>query len=386
MASLRKKDRSPFWFACYSLPDGRRTQRSTGTDDKRKALTIAIKYEDAAREAGAGRFIESRARKVIADIYTLANTEVLPNSNTRAFLQVWLNRKSLEADDGTHERYTGVVNQFLVHLGPKADTDIKKVTPTSVAEFRDAIAGRVAVSTANLTLKILRSAFGAARREGLIDDNPAERVAVLKKKKKSDSDRRPFTLPELKQLLKVADEEWRGMILFGFYIGQRLGDIALITRQKLDLEREEVKLKTDKTGRLQILPLAAPLLKYVKKLRLGDDPHAPLFPRAFGIVERQGRTGNLSNQFHKILVAAGLAEKRSHHSTGKGRSAARELNDVSFHSLRHTATSQLKAAGVSDAIAREFVGHDSEEVSNSYTHIPTDILRKAARKLPDILK
>jgi hypothetical protein len=55
--------------------------------------TIAIKYEDAAREADAGRFIESRARKVIADIYTLANTEVLPNSNTRAFLQVWLNRK-----------------------------------------------------------------------------------------------------------------------------------------------------------------------------------------------------------------------------------------------------------------------------------------------------
>jgi integrase len=58
----------------------------------------------------------------------------------------------------------------------------------------------------------------------------------------------------------------------------------------------------------------------------------------------------------------------------------------SFHSLRHTATSQLKAAGVSDAIAREFVGHDSEEVSNNYTHIPTDILRKAASKLPDILK
>jgi len=46
-----KKDRSPFWFACYSLPDGRRTQRSTGTVDKRKALTIALKYEDASREA-----------------------------------------------------------------------------------------------------------------------------------------------------------------------------------------------------------------------------------------------------------------------------------------------------------------------------------------------
>jgi hypothetical protein len=36
----------------------------------------------------------------------------------------------------------------------------------------------------------------------------------------------------------------------------------------------------------------------------------------------RGRTGKLSNQFHKILVATGLAEKRSHHSTGKGRKSA----------------------------------------------------------------
>jgi hypothetical protein len=41
---------------------------------------------------------------------------------------------------------------------------------------------------------------------------------------------------------------------------------------------------------------------------------------------------------------------------------------------------------VSDTIAREFVGHDSEEVSNNHTHIPTDILRKAAGKPPDILE
>jgi hypothetical protein len=170
MASLRKHPRSPFYFACYTLPDGRRTQRSTGTDDKRKAMAIALKYEDAAREAAAGRFVESRARKVIADIYMLANTEVLPNSNTRAFLKVWLDRKSLEADNATHERYTGVVNQFLDHIGRKADADIKKITPTDVAGFRDAAAKRLAVSSANLMLKILRSVFTAARREGLIDD------------------------------------------------------------------------------------------------------------------------------------------------------------------------------------------------------------------------
>ena len=382
MASLRKKDRSPFWFACYTLPDGRRTQRSTGTPDKRKALTL--KYEDAARDAAAGHFIESRARKVIADIYALANTEVLPNSSTDAFLKTWLNRKSLEADDATHQRYTGVITQFLEHIGHKANADIKKITPTDVAGFRDAAAQRLAVSSANLMLKILRSAFAAARREGLMDDNPAERVTILKQREKFE--RRPFTLPELKQLMKLADKEWRGMILFGLYTGQRLGDIATLTRTNLDLTKKEIRLTTGKTGRRQLLPLSAPLLGYVKQLPANGAPDAPLFPNAHATVQRQGRAGNLSNQFHKLLVAAGLAEKRSHHSTGKGRDASREQNEISFHSLRHTATTLLKAAGVSDAITREFIGHDSPTVSKQYTHIPTATLRQAANKLPNILK
>ena len=78
MASLRKHPRSPFWFAGYTLPDGRLTQRSTGTAGRRPALTIALNYEEAAREASAGRFVESQARKVIADIYARANTEICP--------------------------------------------------------------------------------------------------------------------------------------------------------------------------------------------------------------------------------------------------------------------------------------------------------------------
>ena len=284
----------------------------------------------------------------------------MPNSTTRAFLKTWLDRKSLEADEATHERYTGVATQFLDHIKHKANADIKKITPTDVADFRAANAKR-------------------------LDDNPAERVSILKKKKKTgDVERRAFTLAELKQITLAADGEWRGMILFGLYTGQRLGDIAILTKKNLFLAQSEVCLTTDKTNRRQILPLAVPLRKYIKTLTLDAASDAPLFPRACELVQRQGRTGNLSNRFHKILVAAGLAEKRSHHGTGKGRSALREQNEISFHSLRHTATTLLKAAGVSDAIAREFVGHESAAVSRDYTPIPIDTLQQAASKLPDI--
>jgi integrase len=177
------------------------------------------------------------------------------------------------------------------------------------------------------------------------------------------------------------------MILFGLYTGQRLGDLASLTWQNLDLHREELRLVTGKTGRRQIIPLATPLLKHIETLPAGDKPDAPLFPRIYETAQRHKHAGNLSNEFFNILVAAGLATKKSHHADPdkkKGRSAKREQNEVSFHSLRHTATSLLKSAGVSDAVAMEFIGYDSRSVSRQYTHIPTEMLKRAAAKLPNI--
>jgi integrase len=94
--------------------------------------------------------------------------------------------------------------------------------------------------------------------------------------------------------------------------------------------------------------------------------------------------GSLSKEFYRILVAAGLVRKRTHESTGKGRSVRREQNDLSFHCLRHTATSLLKNAGVSDAVARDIIGHESVAVSRNYTHIDTTTKKRALDRLPDL--
>jgi integrase len=41
---------------------------------------------------------------------------------------------------------------------------------------------------------------------------------------------------------------------------------------------------------------------------------------------------------------------------------------LSFHSLRHTAVSLLKDAGVPDAVVMALVGHESTAISQRYTH------------------
>jgi integrase len=216
-------------------------------------------------------------------------------------------------------------------------------------------------------------------------ENPAAKVTTLKI---AEMNRRPFTHDELKAILRVASTEWRGMILTGLYTGQRLKDIALLTWANLDMERQEIRINTSKTDRRQVLPVAAPLLAYFAELPAGDVPTAPLFPAAHPHGLRANGTAALSTQFHQILAAAGLVVARAadHASKGKGRNAARERSPISFHALRHTATSWLKEAGVTEAVAMDIIGHESKAISTHYTHVGAADKRKAVALLPDITK
>ena len=252
------------------------------------------------------------------------------------------------------------------------------------AAWRDASAEKASPRTANNKLKIVRVLFQSAWRDGLLTENPAAKVPVLKA---ASSTRRPFTLAELKALLRVVSNEWRGMILAGLYTGQRLKDIALLTWANVDVQRGELSLTTSKTSRRQVIPIAEPLRAYLAELPTGDDPTAPpLFPEAYRIATINKNVSELSRQFHETLASAGFTTGgvETHKGTGKGRDVARERNRVSFHSLRHTATSLLKAAGASEAVARDIIGHDSAEISRHYTHVDEAAKRSALAKLPDV--
>ena len=171
----------------------------------------------------------------------------------------------------------------------------------------------------------------------------------------------------------------------GLYTGLRISDIALLTWENLDLVNAVLTLESRKTERRMDIPIAPRLKQYFDELPAGDDPTAPLFPSVYARRVGNKTSGPTSAQFRKIMVKAGLVEDKNHQSTGKGRGAKREVSKLSFHCLRHTATSMLKNAGVSDAVARDIIGHDSEAISRQYTHIDMTAKRKAIESLPDIL-
>ncbi len=130
------------------------------------------------------------------------------------------------------------------------------------------------------------------------------------------------------------------------------------------------RLSTRKTGKAIVLPLAVSLRKQIEfLLTSSNEPSAPIHPKAFDLVERQRKTGNLSNQFAELLAAAGLRQKKNHKSTGKGRGTRRNVEPLSFHSLRRTATTLLREAGVPSAVAQALIGHDSEAMHELYVSV-----------------
>ena len=382
MAFLWKHPKSQYWMARFYDRDGKRRNRSTRTKNRKEAEKLATSFEEAARK----RRTAIQARRVIAALHSELTGEGLPTHSVRDFFVSWVEAKGPETAPATIRFYENAKRKFLAFLGDDANRDIGEITREHILQFRAHEAKLLAAKSVNHSIKFLRMVFKAAKRDGAIADNPAEFVEVVRSRGGDGSSvRKPFSLDELRAVLAVADQEWKSMVLFGLYTGQRLSDIADLRWSNVDLKQAEIRLITRKTGRSIIIPLAGPLKKHVEGLPSSDEMDAPIHPRASAYLQRQGKSGGLSNQFALLLAQAGLRPKQAHratHSQGRGIGSGR--SSLSFHSLRHSAVTFLKEAGIPAATVMELVGHDSIEMSDHYTHVGRESMVRAAESFPTL--
>ena len=333
MASIWKHPQSKYFTACFRDHKGRQRRITTKETNRKNAQKLADEYEKAART----KRTLKQAQAVLDRLHEELSGEEVRRLSFREHLRDWLGTREAETAPATMAFYRKGLNKFVQFLGDRADEPISDVTKQDVVAFRNSLSKQVAAKTANHDLKAVKSLFKSARRDSAITEDPAEFVDTIRKERASRT-KRPFTLPELRSVLDVANDEWRSMILFGLYTGQRLADIATLRWNNLNLVRNEVRLVTRKTDRVLILPIAEPLRRHIATLPVSDDLNGPIHPAACTIVERQKRSGNLSNQFADLLSAAGLRQKKAHRKFGDGRSSKRTIESLSFHSLRRTAT------------------------------------------------
>jgi integrase len=188
-----------------------------------------------------------------------------------------------------------------------------------------------------------------------------------------------FSPEQVTALLKAADGEWRGLILVAFYTGQRLGDCANVQWKQIDLvsEIKTVRFEQGKTGAVVIVAIHAVLEDYLLSLPAPKIDDAYLFPSL-----AQRNISPLSKAFKKIMERANIEQRVIRECSQSG--SGRRVNALTFHSLRHSFSSILANAGISEETRMALTGHVTREQQQRYTHRDLEVFRAAIAMLPQV--
>ncbi|WP_447869125.1 tyrosine-type recombinase/integrase [Pseudomonas putida] len=228
-------------------------------------------------------------------------------------------------------------------VGHLKDADMAKHSRATFVGLRDALlADGRKPSSVNKIMTHASSVIGWAVATGLIDRDYSKKLTITKG---AESAREAFTEDHLKALQVWAvgnlGEDWKASaIALGVASGARIGEIHQLTGDDIykdgghwvmDINDKEGKTLKNSFSR-RIVPL----------LGIPED-HLEKLSQTQGRLFAQSKSGfdQLINQMIRDVLGT---------KTGEG---------LSFHSLRHSMASDLKAAGVSVGIAQAILGHSS---------------------------
>ncbi len=206
----------------------------------------------------------------------------------------------------------------------------------------------------------------------------------IKKKQKSIVSKKNLSLNKAREIYELATGEYKLLILLGIYTGARLGDCCLMKWSEVDLVEQcflfspaKTKSRTAKTLRVPIFP---ELLNILKELGVKAENQSYLLPALSELYRRSPST--ITKKLKKIFISAGVEiyAPKGESVTGK---RARAL--YGFHSFRHTFVTLHQQAGTPLAVVQAMVGHNTNAVTNIYTHIGTDSTKKAINALPSLI-
>jgi integrase len=321
-----------------------------------------------------GNATEDQIRRVMAEIFERTTGRKMVDPTVAEHLAAWLKGEEATIEESSLERYRQIIRDFVTFLGARAHGRLGTISKDVFLEYRDHL-GKTGISSRsiNQTFKILQRPFRVAFDEGLADHNP---IGAIKRLKSVSSEKGTFTLEQIRALIAVApDGEWRALIALGYYTAGRLMDLSRLPCEAVNRKTETIIFVQKKTGKAVLIPIHPALRPYLDQLRPGVGK-APLLPT----LSKKSGTGKsgLSMAFRRIMDKAGIEAGVARERTG---AAGRTVSKLSFHSLRHSFTSELARAGVAPEVRQLLTGHADLQSHKTYTHHQLATLRDAVGTL-----
>lgn len=319
---MRLFKRGDVWWVDYRL-DGQRFRESAGTSSKVEAE----------------KFLRQKLRRSpTSAVLSLPEVEKATALRLSELETLWLEeafqKKSLADDE---QRFAGIVEYF-------GDVAVASITPTAIGRLRKHLqqsdngrGGTFSLATCNRYLALLRAALNLAVEKELLD-----RAPKIKLFKEDNRRERVVTRGEYDLLLRSTNsEQLKRAIILGYWTAMRLGEICRLTWDDINLQNRTIRIRVSKSGKPRTVPIHSELLAHLKRWCSEN-------PREQDVIAYLDTT--ISRYFSRLVRKLGL-------------------DGVVFHSLRHSALSNLRRAGADIHVLQSISGHCTLSMVQRYVHV-----------------
>ena len=328
--------------------NGVRHRASTDTSDKQKAKDIEAKERS--------RILDGRhgiRRQADITFRQFGETYIRDHST--------LHKRSAQRD----QEILKVLNRFFGSL------ILHEITTHRVEQFkRERLAGKwrghkttgtaksIKPATVNRELDTLKSILSKAVEWGKLLESPARNVKRLKVDNRRT---RILTDAEQRNLLKACPRKLRALVTLALISGARVGE--LLSLQWEHCQDGYMTFWETKNGKPRRIPISPAIQAVFDAL---PTVHRWVFTNA--VTEDRYTVNGCAHVFNRAVTRANISNP----------------DEVTLHTLRHTALSRMIAAGFDDYTVMEISGHSSTRMLARYTH-PTEERKLGALDLPGLV-
>lgn len=288
-------------------------------------------------------------------------------------LEEFVDQEYLPHCRATHTPDTYRTDEGLATILKKefGKTQLRAIAAGDIQRYVDRLTGEksrfkrvLTPATINRRRTFLSGILTEALRRGYVDRNPARVVENLPE---HNDKLRWLTPKEEGELLTFSPPHLQSIIRFALQTGMRKGEILGLKWSDVDFEQRLVRVTQTKNHRTRYVPMSRELVEILQAIDhvagpTGHSPYVFTDPKSGTSETTATRFQDVNHAFEKAAGQAGLEE-------------------VTFHTLRHTFASRLAQAGVPLNTIRELLGHGTMQVTMRYAHLAPNNLRDAVELL-----
>lgn len=347
---LKKNARSGLYDILVPVPGGYRRGKNRWISTGERTRSGA---EQVVETAGVDRLVLlAKANALTADAISIVTTG--RKFTCDDLLVSWETDMRMDAASGTVDTYKSLLTAFFALI----DCNRKPLAWVKKHHINDYVndAG-CKFASRHTRMAAVRSLWGYAASHAYIAGNLAETVHVKRKglahKQQESEGAIPLKEEEYQLLMNSpkVNQFWRRALVLGYRLGLRIGDVCRFQREQFT--DEVVRIWTHKRGKLIELSLSDPLIGFPDLIQVLNElkmetPAGHCFPEQLAVINSKQRH-HLSMKCIRLMESHGIKWK-------------------SFHSLRSSFGTHLKANGKTLLQIGKLLGHTREETTEGYIH------------------